>query len=93
MPRSARSKGLVLRTRANAARQETPRRPVLGLAALFACLIWGSFAAAVELTVQVQTPAGTPVRGAVVMLHGPPGTPAAKSVSVVVDQSRQGLQS
>ena len=54
------------------------------------CLPAGTGAA--ELAVNVARPDGTPLPGAVVMLHGPPGSSPARPATFVVDQVDQSFK-
>jgi len=57
-----------------------------GLALLLALAASSASAAAASVTVTVMRPDGRPISGAVVMLHGPPGSKAALPTRYVVDQ-------
>ena len=50
---------------------------------------WATGAAGASLTVKVTKPDGKPIAGAVVLLHGPPGSPAPVPAAFIVDQVNQ----
>ncbi len=60
-----------------------------GLALLVALALWATGAGAASLVVKVTRPDGKPVAGAVVMLHGPPGSKPAAPSAFIVDQVDQ----
>ena len=63
---------------------------VFSLAAmLFAAASWPFGAGAAALLVKVARPDGTPLQGAVVMLHGPAGSASKAPAAFVVDQVDQ----
>ena len=59
------------------------------LAVTFALAAFASGAAAASLVVKVMSPDGTPVSGAVVLLHGPPGWKTPPAAKFIVDQVNQ----
>ncbi len=61
--------------------------PALALASALAA--WTAGSAAASLEVAVTQPDGRPVAGAVVLLHGPPGTRQAPAAAFMVDQVEQ----
>lgn len=56
---------------------------------MLALAAWAGCAGGVSLTVKVTRPDGKPVAGAVVMLHGPPGSPSPPPAAFIVDQVNQ----
>ena len=60
-----------------------------GLAVLLVLSAWATGAGAAVLVVTVAKPDGRPVAGAVVLLHGPPGSKAPAPSTFVVDQVNQ----
>ena len=56
---------------------------------MFALTAWATSASGASLTVKVTRPDGKPVSGAVVMLHGPPGSPTPLPAAFIVDQVNQ----
>lgn len=75
-----------MRPRASTGRKCADWQPFFGLAAALAVLCWPLAAAAGSLAVHVSRPDGKPVAGAVVMIHGPAGTPLPKPGTFVIDQ-------
>jgi len=59
------------------------------VAMLFAAASWPAGAGAAALFVKVARPDGTPLQGAVVMLHGPAGSASKAPAAFVVDQVDQ----
>lgn len=62
---------------------------ISGLAAMLALTAWTAGAAAASLVVKVTRPDGKPVAGAVVLLHGPPGSKLPLPATFIVDQVNQ----
>ena len=56
---------------------------------MLAAACWTAGAGAAALLVKVTKPDGTPLKGAVVMLHGPAGSPSKSPDAFVVDQVDQ----
>jgi plastocyanin len=56
---------------------------------MLAVACWPAGAGAAALVVKVARPDGTPLPGAVVMLHGPPGSSPVRPATFVVDQVDQ----
>lgn len=75
-----------MRPRAITGGQSAARWAQWGLAAALAALCWPLAAAAGSLAVHVARPDGKPLAGAVVMVHGPPGTATPKPATFVIDQ-------
>ncbi len=59
------------------------------LLVLLALAAWAAGAGAAALVVKVTRPDGRPVAGAVVLLHGPPGSKAPLPATFIVDQVNQ----
>lgn len=62
---------------------------ISGLAATLALTAWAVSAAAASLVVKVTRLDGKPVAGAVVLLHGPPGSKSPPPATFIVDQVGQ----
>lgn len=75
-----------MRPRASTDRRRATWRPFQGFAAAFAVLCCPVAAIAATLAVHVAGPDGKPLAGAVVMIHGPPGTAPSKPGALVIDQ-------
>ncbi len=65
------------------------RTAPFGVAAILLLACWNGEASAAALLVKVTRLDGNPVAGAVVMLHGPPGTRTQAPANFVVDQVDQ----
>jgi plastocyanin len=88
-PVSSEEQGAVLRPCANVDRKNGLWGRYLGFAAVLAVACSAVDAGAAALLVTVTRPDGSPLKGAVVMLHGPAGSTAKAPATFVVDQVDQ----
>lgn len=65
------------------------RGRISGLAVMIVLTAWATGSSAASLTVRVTKPDGQPVGGAVVLLHGAPGSRSPSPATFVVDQVNQ----